>query len=231
MFWHILQLLQQLIPLFRLHLGYGSFPRTLTPDEERQAFLQLKEGSSEARDKLICHNLRLVSHVAKKYHAGRHEPDDLVSIGTIGLIKAVDSFDPLLGTRFSTYAARCIENEILMQFRWDQKTRNDISMNEPLETDAEGGPLTVTDVLCDDVDIAQMTEQQEQRQALLRAVKKLPARESMVLRLRYGLDGRAPLTQQQVAAGMGISRSYISRIEKKGVTKLKSMLGESFSIW
>ncbi|MBQ4093529.1 MAG: sigma-70 family RNA polymerase sigma factor [Oscillospiraceae bacterium] len=226
MFWQILQLLQRLSLLFRLHLCYGSFPRTLSAAEEREAFVRLKLGDRAARDLLISHNLRLVSHVAKKYHAGRHEPDDLVSIGSIGLIKAVDSFDPAQGTRFSTYAARCIENEILMQFRLDMKAKNDISMSEPLDVDDEGGPLTVSDVLCDDTDIAQLTEHAQDRAAMLAAVKRLPARESMVLRLRYALDGGAPLTQQQVAKRLGISRSYISRIEKHAIETLQKKLAQ-----
>ena len=222
MFWQILQLLQRLSLLFRLHLSYGSFPRTLSAAEEREAFVRLKLGDRAARDLLISHNLRLVSHVAKKYHAGRHEPDDRVSIGSIGLIKAVDSFDPAQGTRFSTYAARCIGNEILMSLRAAKKQKREISLYSAIGADSEGNEITLADVMgTEEGEVARYVEQGVDMEKAFDAVKRcLSSREQTVIVLRYGLTGHPCMPQREVAALLGISRSYVSRIEKKALQKM-----------
>lgn len=208
---------------FVLHVtGNGSFPRPLTAAEEKEYLTRFQQGDMEARSKLIEHNLRLVAHIIKKYYANANDQDDLVSIGTIGLIKAVNTFDAEKGIRLSSYAARCIENEVLMFFRSGKKTSQDVSMNEPIDTDKEGNTLTLMDVMStednivDNLDIKIKTEQ-------LRVflVEALSPRERLIIELRYGLNGNKPLTQREVAAKLGISRSYVSRIEKKALGRLK----------
>ena len=199
-----------------LHLETGSFPRPMSARQEKEAFEQFRNGSAEARERIICHNLRLVAHIAKKYYSSTEDQDDLVSIGTIGLIKAVDSFDSEKGARFATYAARCIENELLMHFRAGKKTQGTLSLCDPIDGEGEGG-LTLNDVMADPFQMDDAYEMKEETARLYRAVKKLNERECMILTLRYGLGGRAPLTQQQVADRLQISRSYVSRIEKKAI--------------
>ncbi len=201
-----------------LHLESGSFPRPLPPAQEQAAFAAMAAGDTAARDRLIRHNLRLVAHVAKKYYAAPDNQDDLISIGTIGLIKAVDSFDPARRVRFASYASQCIENEIRMHLRRVRREAGTVSLQEPLEGD--GGLLTLADTLPDD---AVMEDDCERRDAVLRLralVAALPERERRLLTLRYGLDGGDPQTQQQVAALFGISRSYVSRLEKRALARL-----------
>lgn len=191
-----------------LHLESGSFPRPLSSDQERAAFAQLRgggAGAARARDLLIRHNLRLVAHICKKYYAGTAAQDDLISIGTIGLIKAVDTFDPDKGKRFSSYASRCIENELRMELRRVRKAGVQVSLQEPLEA---GGQLTLADTLPDDAEMEADCEQRADAARLRGLVDALPPRERTVMRMRYGFGG-GPRTQQQTAQALGISRSYV----------------------
>lgn len=209
---------------FWLHLETSSFPRPLTPKEEAACLAALQQGDPEARDRLIRHNLRLVAHVAKKYYPGSADTDDLISIGTIGLIKAAASFKGEKKTRFSTYAARCIENEILMYFRADRKNRGVISINEPLETEGEEGALTLNDLLADSFVMEEAYEQKADLKLVREKVDAvLNGRERQIIRLRYGFAGE-PLSQQQVADILGISRSYVSRLEKRAVGRLRAAM-------
>lgn len=206
-----------------LSISSGSFPKPLSAEEEQDCFRRLTAGDRTARDTLISRNLRLVVHVVKKYYNAQSDQDDLISIGTIGLIKAVDTFSASKGTRFATYAARCIDNEVLMQFRSARKTRSTISLSDPLESD--GGALTVLDVLCDDVDIAEQSELLQELERLRAVVYgRLRGRELRIIELRYGLTGLEPYTQQRVAELLGISRSYVSRLEKKALERLRADL-------
>ena len=201
-----------------LHLESGSFPRPLTAAEEQAAFAAMALGDRSARDKLIRHNLRLVAHVAKKYYTTPDKQDDFISIGTIGLIKAVDTYDPARTVRFASYASQCIQNELRMHLRRVRREAGTLSLQEPLE--GENGMLTLADTLPDE---AVMEEDCERRDAAVRLrtlVEQLPERDRQLLTLRYGLGGGAPLTQQEVAARFGISRSYVSRLEKRALTEL-----------
>ena len=201
-----------------LHLESGSFPRPLTAAEEQAAFAAMALGDRTARDKLIRHNLRLVAHVAKKYYTTPDKQDDFISIGTIGLIKAVDTYDPARTVRFASYASQCIQNELRMYLRRVRREAGTLSLQEPLE--GENGMLTLADTLPDE---AVMEEDCERRDAAVRLrtlVEQLPERDRQLLTLRYGLGGGAPLTQQEVAARFGISRSYVSRLEKRALTEL-----------
>lgn len=205
-----------------LRLETGSFPRPLRPEEERTAFEAARRGEQAARDKLIRHNLRLVAHVAKKYYAATAAQDDLVSIGTIGLIKAVDSFDPARRVRFASYASQCIENELRMYLRHARREGTPLSLQEPLESHAnDSGTLTLADVLPDDAVMEEDCERRDLGVRLRTLVRELPARDARILNLRYGLDGNAELTQQAVAQRLGISRSYVSRIEKRALETLR----------
>ncbi len=220
---NILQYLSSVI-FFFLHVqNNGSFPKALSAEEEQKCLAALKNGDREARQRLIKHNLRLVVHIAKKYYADENERDDLISIGTIGLIKAVDSFRPDKGIRLSSYASRCIENEILMHFRTVKKTAQDISLNEPIDTDRDGNTLTLLDTIASDSDIIDDIDLRmkiKQLRSALGAV--LTEREREIIILRYGLSGNRPLVQREVAKKLHISRSYISRIEKKALEKLRA---------
>ena len=206
-----------------LHVtGSGSFPRPLTAKEEREYLERFQNGDMEARSKLIEHNLRLVAHIIKKYYCSQSDQDDLVSIGTIGLIKAVNTFDSSKGIRLSSYAARCIENEVLMFFRNGKKSAQDVSMNEPIDTDKEGNTLTLMDVMSTEdniVDNLDIKIKSEQLKKYL--VEVLTPRERIIIELRYGLNGSRPLTQREVAQRLKISRSYVSRIEKKALLTLR----------
>ena len=207
---------------FILHVtGAGSFPKPLSAKDEKKYLELCKNGDLNARNKLIEHNLRLVAHIIKKYYSNLNDQDDLVSIGTIGLIKAVDTFDSSKGIRLSSYASRCIENEVLMFFRNGKKSAQDISMNEPIDTDKEGNALTLMDVmsvedsLIDDLDIKIKSEK------LYKYIYEiLSPRERIIIELRYGLNGKIPLTQREVAKLLKISRSYVSRIEKRALKLL-----------
>ena len=208
---------------FVLHLSpTGSFPPPLSSSKEAEYLEKAANGDSEARSKLIEHNLRLVAHIIKKYYSTAENQDNLISIGTIGLIKAVDSFDTKKGARLSTYAARCIENEILMFFRSQKKASQDISMSEPIDIDGEGNPLTLMDIISYDDTIADDLDlriKSEQLHSFIDEIK--DEREKQIIVLRYGLYGNDILTQRTVAKKLGISRSYVSRIEKKVLSDLR----------
>ena len=194
-----------------LRLETGSFPRPLRPEEERAAIDAARRGERSARDRLIRHNLRLVAHVAKKYYAAAATQDDLVSIGTIGLIKAVDTFDPARRVRFASYASQCIENEMRMYLRHARREGTPLSLQEPLESSGnDSGTLTLADVLPDDAVMEEDCERRDLAGRLRTLVRDLPPRDARILILRYGLDGRGELTQQAVAERLGISRSYVS---------------------
>ena len=206
-----------------LHLESGCFPRPLTAREEATAFSALRAGDAAAREKLIRHNLRLVAHIVKKYYALPGDQEDLVSIGTIGLIKAVSTFDAGKGIRLATYAARCVENEILMHFRSQRKSASDVSLSDYIETGKDGTALSLMDVVCQDDDMFDRISSREDVRLLRQYMGEvLDDREQKVLTLRYGLDGKEPLPQREVAQQCNISRSYISRIEKKALEKLRS---------
>ena len=201
-----------------LHLESGSFPRPLTAAEEQAAFAAMALGDRTARDKLIRHNLRLVAHVAKKYYTTPDRQDDFISIGTIGLIKAVDTYDPARTVRFASYASQCIQNELRMHLRRVRREAGTLSLQEPLE--GENGMLTLADTLPDEAVMEEDCERRDAAARLRTLVEQLPERERRLLTLRYGLGGGAPLTQQEVAARFGISRSYVSRLEKRALTEL-----------
>ena len=201
-----------------LHLESGSFPRPLTAAEEQASFAAMALGDRSARDKLIRHNLRLVAHVAKKYYTTPDKQDDFISIGTIGLIKAVDTYDPARTVRFASYASQCIQNELRMHLRRVRREAGTLSLQEPLE--GENGMLTLADTLPDEAVMEEDCERRDAAARLRTLVEQLPERERRLLTLRYGLGGGAPLTQQEVAARFGISRSYVSRLEKRALTEL-----------
>ncbi|MBR4193962.1 MAG: RNA polymerase sporulation sigma factor SigK [Oscillospiraceae bacterium] len=203
----------------------GSFPKPLSAREERQYLERAAAGDLEARNILIERNLRLVAHIMKKYYAQAADQEDLLSIGTIGLIKGIESFDSSKGARLATYAARCVENEILMYFRSQKKSAGDISLSDTIETGKDGTALSVQDVVADEADLFEELSRKEEAKKLRAAIRScLTDREQAVIRLRYGLDDRPPLRQQDVAERMGISRSYVSRIEKKALEKLRGAL-------
>ena len=202
--------------------GGGSFPKPLTSAEEREYLRRYAAGDQTARDVLIERNLRLVAHIVKKYYTQSADQEDLISIGTIGLIKGISSFKPEKGARLATYAAKCIENEILMYFRSQKKTQGEISLSDTIDTDKEGNSLELLDVV--GVDDTMLDDIHDRDSALrLRQLVRdcLTARESEIIRLRYGLGGTVPLTQREIAASFGISRSYVSRIEKRALEKLR----------
>ena len=210
---------------YSLQLHSGSFPKPLTSEEERHYLDRAAQGDLEARNILVERNLRLVAHVMKKYYAQTADQEDLISIGTIGLIKGVSTFDASKGARLATYAARCVENEILMYFRSQRKSAQDVSLSDYIETGAEGAPLELMDVLSEDCDLLEEVSGRETVARLRQAVERcLSEQERQVVVLRYGLGGGAPLRQRQVAERLGISRSYISRIEKRALGKLRAEL-------
>ena len=208
-----------------LLLGIGtpqSFPPPLTAEEERDAFEAHRAGDAAAREKLILHNLRLVSHIVKKYYSTAKNQEDLVSIGSIGLIKAVDSFKPEAGVKFATYAAKCIQNERLMFFRSQKKLSAEVSIHETIDVDRDGNPLTYMDVIATEDNVAEEADARIKNAAVRRLVATvLDEREREVIVLRYGLTGKDPLPQREVAEKLGISRSYVSRIEKAALKTLR----------
>ena len=200
-----------------------TFLPPLSPKEETYYLEKMKEGDTEARYILIERNLRLVAHVCKKYQNGEEKMEDFISIGTIGLIKAISTFDASKGARLATYAARCIENEILMYFRSQKKSASDVSLSECIETGKDGNALSLLDVVCSDEDLFDELSTRELLGSLRGMMERcLSEREKRVLTLRYGLSGAAPLTQRETAEKLGISRSYISRIETKALGKLRA---------
>lgn len=213
--------------MLRLGPPEGSFPRPLSQKEESEYVERWMQGDIEARNKLIEHNLRLVAHIIKKYYTQAEDADDLISIGTIGLIKGINTYRPDRGVRLATYAAKCTENEILMYFRGLKKSAGELSLSESIDRDGEGNELLLMDVLAEEDDMAERLSDRESCRKLRGCVSEtLTAREAKIIRLRYGLGGAEPLTQRETAERCGISRSYVSRIEKKALQKLSAAMGE-----
>lgn len=210
-----------------LHIsGQGSFPKPLSTVQEKEYIAKMREGDENARAVLIERNLRLVAHIAKKYFQNAEEQDDIISIGSIGLIKAVDSFRSDKQTRLSTYAAKCIENEILMYFRNRKKLQNDVSINEEIDCDKDGNALSLMDIICEEDNVLEKIYGRVRTEKLAEALNSaLGKRERTIVMLRYGLSEPA-LTQRETAERLGISRSYVSRIEKKALEKLRVQLDD-----
>lgn len=218
-------LLGGVLLMLRLSPG-GSFPSPLSVEEERRYLMLWQDGDVAARNVLVEHNLRLVAHIIKKYYTQTNDMEDLISIGTIGLIKGINTYKPDRGIRLATYASRCIENEILMHFRSQKKTMGDVSLSDVLDTDGDGNSLSLMDVLAQDDEMSDRIGELELCGKLKALVSSaLNERETRIIKLRYGLDGSPPMTQRETAKVCGISRSYVSRIEKKALAKLKAELG------
>ena len=222
-------LLSPILKFLHIILGLDTphkFPPPLSPSEEEEAFQAARQGDEDARQTLILHNLRLVSHIVRKYYATARNQEDLVSIGTIGLCKAVDSFKIDNGARFATYAAKCIQNEILMHFRSQKKLTSEVSMNETIDVDRDGNPLTYTDVISSEEDLPEEVMRSVEADRALALVRtRLDPRERQIITLRFGLGGVPAMTQREIADKLGISRSYVSRIEKAALDKLKEGFG------
>ena len=211
--------------LYSLQLSTGSFPKPLTAQEEEHYLALSAQGDLEARNILIERNLRLVAHIMKKYYAQTADQEDLISIGTIGLIKGITTFDASKGARLATYAARCVENEILMYFRSQKKTSQDVSLSDYIETGNDGAALALIDVVSDEEDLTEHVSKRESLRQLCAAIDTvLTPQERQVIVARYGLGDGIPQRQREVAKLTGISRSYVSRIEKKALEKLKTAL-------
>ncbi|MBQ8624447.1 MAG: RNA polymerase sporulation sigma factor SigK [Oscillospiraceae bacterium] len=226
MFTSLLSMIFQSILWFALHIeDKNTFPKPLPAQKELELFKLASTGNKEAKDKLILHNLRLVAHIVKKYYASGEDPEELISIGTIGLIKAVSTFDHEKGNRFAAYGSRCIDNEILMYFRAIKKAGGNVHFDEPIDVDKDGNQLTLIDIiasegdLCDEVDLKIHSEELKAHVNTL-----LDDREREIIILRYGLCGARPLTQRECADLLGISRSYVSRIEKRAIEKLAAKM-------
>lgn len=200
--------------------GGASFPKPLSAAEEKFYLEQYQKGDAKARDILIERNLRLVVHIVKKYYASGEEQEDLISIGTIGLIKGINSFNAAHKTRLSTYCARCIENEVLMHFRSQKKLANEVYLYDPLDTDKDGNTITFQDIIFENDDMLENITLKNNQKKIYKYLEKLEPREKMIISLRYGLYDTRPHTQKQVAKKLSISRSYVSRIEKKALEKL-----------
>ena len=223
----MLNLILQLITnvyYFALHVtGAGSFPAPLSSKRESELLLKAQKGDLTARNTLIEHNLRLVAHIVKKYYAASSNQDDLISIGTIGLIKAVSTFKSDKNIRLATYASRCIENEILMYFRNQKKSAQDVYINDPIDSDKDGNTLTLIDAIADKTDIVEELDTKMKLEKLKSIINNtLDPRELEIITLRYGLGGIPELTQREIAVKLNISRSYVSRIEKSALKKLRS---------
>ena len=213
----MLEMFFQKLLLFALHLEDGmNFPEPLSGKEEQMYIRKMTEGDARAKEILIERNLRLVAHIVKKYYSSNEENDELISIGTVGLIKGINTYKPNRGVRLSTYVSRCIDNEILMYFRSKKKTALDISFNEPIDQDGDGNPLTLMDIVATEDTIVDDIAHKNNVKMLYRFISEIKdPREKNILILRYGLNGKPPLTQNEVAKRYGISRSYVSRIETK----------------
>ena len=223
-------LLQSMFWMLRIAPG-GSFPRPLSKREESDCLARWAEGDVEARNKLVEHNLRLVAHIVKKYYAQTDDAEDLISIGTIGLIKGINTYRAEKGVKLSSYVSRCIENEILMAFRGARKSAGDVSLSEALDVEEDGGSLSILDVLAQEDDLCEQVGRAEIRSKLQRAIQTaLTDREAEIIRLRYGLRGGEPQTQRQLAERFSISRSYVSRIEKRALEKLRDALGDGIEL-
>ncbi len=222
----ILTLIGTNLLLLILHIQNGSsFPKPLSSKEEREYLEKMASGDEKARSVLIERNLRLVSHIVKKYYSKTNDTDDLISIGTIGLIKAIDSFDYTKGTRLATYASRCIENEILMHFRGLKKQSGDVLLGDTIDIDKDGNPLTIEDIVADSRDLAEDLETKTRWEQVKIYIENMTDdREQEIIILRYGLNNKKPLTQREVASKLGISRSYVSRIEKKVLEDIRKAL-------
>ena len=225
MFW-LLSAIFTKFPFLMLKVSpAASFPAPLTPEEEKECFLKMKDGDCEARERLINCNMRLVAHIVKKYYTNHRDQEDLISIGTIGLIKAIDSYNVENGTKFATYAGKCLQNEILMHFRAQKKTACESSINDTIELDRDGNPLTYIDIISVDDNIIDEIDLKSKRDMIMWALQhKLTPRERKIITLRYGLNDSIPITQREAAEKLGISRSYVSRIEKSALEKIKAYL-------
>lgn len=223
MFSALLSILSTNFLYFILHINNtSSFPKPLNAKDEAQALERFKNGDKDARALLIERNLRLVSHIVKKYYSKTNDTDDLISIGTIGLIKAIDSFNTDKGIRLATYASRCIENEILMHFRNIRKNATDVYLGDSIEIDKDGNPLTIQETISDSRDLAEDLETKIKWEKVSKIIEEMDdEREKKIIILRYGLDNKKPLTQREVADKLKISRSYVSRIEKKVLSDIK----------
>ena len=215
--------------ILRVQGADGCFPRPLSPEKEAELLRRMQQDNDEqARALLIEHNLRLVAHIVKKYYAASSEQDDLISIGTIGLIKAVNTFRPDKNIRLATYASKCIQNELLMHFRQKRKSAGELSLSDALETDGDGNDLALQDIICCEDDGLSAVEDHDRYDAMHHALAcSLSPREREIIRLRYGLGLPAPLPQREIAKQMGISRSYVSRIEKRALEKLHEALTQA----
>ncbi len=211
--------------MYALQLQTGSFPKPLTAKEEQHYLELAAQGDLDARNVLIERNLRLVAHIMKKYYTQTSDQEDLISIGTIGLIKGIETFDVSKGARLATYAARCVENEILMHFRAQKKSSQDVSLSDYIETGADGAALSLMDVVSDDTDLMERVSNRQLLKKLCTAVDQvLTEQERQVIISRYGLGTGVPMRQREVAKLTGISRSYVSRIEKRALEKLRAAL-------
>ncbi len=225
----LLSLLQSLstnILYFMLHLSQAnSFPKPLSAKEEQEEFIKFhRDGDINARNKLVNHNMRLVAHIIKKYYSNYSDQEDIISIGTIGLIKAINTFDYTKGTRLATYASRCIENEIFMHFRTLKKNANEVSMNEPIDVDSEGNPLTFSDIIYDEKSVFDDVDLKMKTEKLYEYIEQIKdERKKKILIMRYGLYDTKPYTQREIAKELGISRSYVSRIETKAIEELRDL--------
>jgi RNA polymerase sporulation-specific sigma factor len=200
-----------------------SYPPPLSQREEEILFAEKEKGSAKARERLILHNLRLVSHLVRKYYSSAKNQEDLVSIGTVGLIKAVDSFKASAGAKFATYAAKCIQNEILMHFRSQKKLALEVSLNDVIDVDRDGNPLTYLDVVSSDESLESDVAKKCTSDKAMRIINRiLEPRERQIIVMRFGINGRKPMTQKRVAEVLGISRSYVSRIEKNAIAKIRN---------
>ncbi|MBQ5883237.1 MAG: RNA polymerase sporulation sigma factor SigK [Clostridia bacterium] len=219
----IFNLLSNLL-VFILHVtNVESFPAPLSKKDEAEAIEKMVNGDQNAKDKLIKHNLRLVAHIIKKYYSTYSDQDDLISIGTIGLIKGINSFKPQKGTKLATYVSRCIENEILMYFRNMKKTSQEISFSEPIDTDSEGNPLTLIDIISIDDTIIDDIDYKEKLNKAIKIINYITCkRDRQIIIMRYGLDGNPPKTQKEIAKSLNISRSYVSRIEKRIIETIRN---------